>query len=158
MDAKDIATEIEMKKHAYRQTQDGIVISFVCHPNDVTPDIATAALGTRYKVFLVEVGDDEQPVAKAAPAASEKPRERFADKMLSVQAGIRCNDERFWRFLGYKGYACKSDPVAQSADIVRALCSVESRSSLDTIGSAGSAWMSLNDEFEQWAGQVAEAR
>ena len=51
--------QIECKKHAYRQTQDGLVISFVVHPNDITPELASAPLGTRYAAVLLELTDDE---------------------------------------------------------------------------------------------------
>lgn len=65
MNIRDIAIHCEAKKHAYRQTQDGVVVSFVLHPQEVPDGLATAALGTRYMLALVAIGDDEQPVAGA---------------------------------------------------------------------------------------------
>ena len=97
--------------------------------------------------------------AKAAPAPSEKPKERFADKRLSVQAGIRCNDPRFQRFISneYGQWLRDGEDVA---DFVRRHCMVGSRKDLDDdiYVSSRERWIALNAEFEEWAGQVAEAR
>lgn len=57
-----IASHFEAKKHAYRQTQDGVVISFVVHPNDLNAALAVAPLGTRYMVAVAQIGDDGMPV------------------------------------------------------------------------------------------------
>lgn len=54
------ANHFEAKKHAYRQTQDGVVISFVVHPSDVSEAMAMAPLGTRFMVAFAEIGDDEK--------------------------------------------------------------------------------------------------
>lgn len=61
------SAHFEAKKHAYRQTQDGVVISFVVHPNDLNAALAVAPLGTRYMVAVAEIGDDEQPISSGAP-------------------------------------------------------------------------------------------
>ena len=60
--ALENAMHCEAKKHAYRQTQDGVVVSFVLHPHEVPDGLATAPLGSRYVLALVQIGDDEQPV------------------------------------------------------------------------------------------------
>lgn len=57
--ARENAAHCEAKKYAYRQTKDGVVLSFVLHPNEVPPNVATAAIGTRYVLALVELNDDE---------------------------------------------------------------------------------------------------
>ena len=93
-------------------------------------------------------------VAKHAPAPSEKPKERFADKRLSVQAGIRCNDPRFLIFLE----ETFGDTYNGAADFVRTHCGVSSRKELDINNVAASDWKGLNAEFEQWAGLVPQAR
>ena len=97
-------------------------------------------------------------VAKAAPAPPEKPKTRFHDKPLSAQAGIRCGDEEFWRFLRSRNVACESDPVTQAAVYVRNYCAVKSRSEIANGCAAGDRWALLNMEYEQWAGLAPEAR
>ena len=156
--AVDAAMEIECKKDSLRQNQDGTWKLVLTVAPDGLPDaVMKAPPGTRYVAVFVEVGDNEEPV-KRAPAAPEKVKVPFKDMPLSVQAGIRCGDPTFWEFLRWKGYACDSDPVDQSADVVRSLCGVQSRSSLDTIGSAGSAWMAIEADYAVWSGRTAEQR
>lgn len=55
------AISFEVRKIAWRQSKEGLVVSFVIHPDDVNADFAVAALGTRYMVALAKIGDDEQP-------------------------------------------------------------------------------------------------
>src|SRR5690242_12318383 len=117
-----MATNFEAKLHAFRRTQDGVVVSYVVHPNDVSTELATAALGTRYMVAVAEIGDDGKPKSSApmlrteaerAPedgnqsaassGASQKERKPFASLPLSQQAAIRCTDEQFQNFTRRKG-------------------------------------------------------
>lgn len=62
--ARENAVHCEAKKYAFRQNRDGVVLSFVLHPNDLPASIATAAIGTRYVLALVELNDDETPREK----------------------------------------------------------------------------------------------
>ena len=66
--ARQRALNCEAKKHAYRQTQDGVVVSFVLHPQEVPDDLATAPLGTRYVLAMVALNDDETPKDHAGGA------------------------------------------------------------------------------------------
>lgn len=52
-------TTCEALKHAFRQTKNGNVVSFVMHLNDFDAGIATAKLGTRVLLALIEIKDDE---------------------------------------------------------------------------------------------------
>jgi hypothetical protein len=71
--AKANAMHCEAKKHAYRQTQDGVVVSFVLHPNEVPDGLATAPLGSRYVLALVQIDENELPVKqKEAPQPDQE--------------------------------------------------------------------------------------
>src|SRR6478752_1820674 len=146
----------EAKKHAYRQTQDGIVISFVCHPNDVDAELAIAPLGTRYMIGFAELGDDDKPKLQNSSAVEHSPVKRevsgsipdsaakrqFKDLKLSNQAGIRCSDPQFWDFLAES----RSEDLSigeTSADFTRRICGVSSRSELDTNDIAAAKWRKL---------------
>jgi uncharacterized OB-fold protein len=59
--ARSAAVHCEVKKYAYRQTKDGVVLSFVLHPQEIPADVASAAIGTRYVLALVELADNEKP-------------------------------------------------------------------------------------------------
>lgn len=163
----------EAKKHAYRQTQDGIVVSFVIHPNDLDADFAIAALGTRYMVAFAEIGDDGRPSELARTGVEYRPesnnpakpnadkaephkdRRPFASLPLSQQAGIRCQDARFLKFLGVKFQE-------DAGSSVRARCMISSRSELDDERNNVSRdlWVRIEKEFQEWLTdqQYAEAR
>lgn len=160
---KVAAIHFEAKKHAYRQTQDGIVVSFVIHPDDVNADFAVAALGTRYMVALAKIGDDEQvepikPQKVSAPAndkpadfhgvPSEPERKRWHELSLPQQIGIRCNDPRFIAWLGNSS----ADGAAKS---VRVQCAVTSRAEIQPGTEAARLWAQLESDFLQATGQIA---
>lgn len=137
----------EAKKHAFRQTQEGVVISFVVHPNDVTAAIAMAPLGTRFMVGFAEIGDDEKPAEKSAEKP-ERPKREFSKLGFPEQAGIRCQDQAFHMFLMAAGYAKPDDHDA--AEVVRKHCGVTSRSMLSRENVGGRRWEDLNQKFERW--------
>jgi hypothetical protein len=156
----------EAKKHGYRQTQDGVVISFVVHPNDVSPEIATAALGTRYMVGFAEIGDDDQPArivqeqknagetgdAGSTPAARSKERRPFDSLPLSQQAAIRCQDRDFRTFLAQKDGPSEflMLDLDMAADEVRNFCGIKSRSQLDDNLNARQKWRELEDHYQAY--------
>lgn len=148
----------EAKKHAYRQTQDGVVVSFVVHPSDMSAELATAPLGTRYMVAFSEIGDDEQPtpvaqpiehqtsnltVAGSNPAGSTKDRRPFASLPLSQQAAIRCQDNDFKLFIN-------ASNAEDAAERVRIRCGVASRSEIILNTPAGDKWEVLERAYQAW--------
>ena len=105
--------------------------------------------------IAVAVARLDSEATKHAPAPSENPKKPFKNYSLSQQAGMRCNDPKFWKFIwGMFDWACESESAA--TNFVRTHCVVESRKELDTRGSAGSEWLALNAEYEQWAGLTTE--
>ena len=139
MTIRDNAIHCEARKWSYRQTKDGVVVSFLLHPNDMPDGLAIAELGTRYMMALVEIGDDEQP----KPA---KQRRAFKELKASQQAGMLCNDSEFRRFLNANiKTTINADDAAEA---VRIFCHVDSRSKLD--GDAGDKWAALVNQFNTW--------
>lgn len=151
-------TPIELKKHAYRQTQDGIVISFVVHPNDMPAAMATAGLGTRYMAAFVEIGDDEKPVERPAPKAPatvtpEPVAEKPATKSYAQRIGILCNDASFRRYLREGYWASVNVPmlgVDAAADTIRNICGVTTRKAILPGSAAGEKWRSLEIDYQNW--------
>ena len=102
---------VEAKKIAYRQSRDGLVVSFVIHPNDMPDALAVAPLGQRYMLALAAIGDDEKPMTtvleplvkqpvKGNPfTASERGKERYASASDMERARTRAvmlpKDARF---------------------------------------------------------------
>lgn len=170
------AVHFEAKKHGYRQTQDGIVVSFVVHPNDICAELAVAPLGTQYVValapytegpprpvtsFFEELSTEQKEAVLAAPEPSPTPpvqeeRERrpFHTLPRSTQAGMLCDDERFKEWLWpFTGDHRTNGPVDWPAYEVRKRCRVRSRADLDTDNAAGKRWDELVATFRADTGQ-----
>jgi hypothetical protein len=74
---------------------------------------------------------------------------KWRDLGAAQQAGIRCKDPVFWRWLTEeKGVFTEEMAIAA----VRALCGIESRSELDKPGhsQARTKWHRLDDAFQAW--------
>ncbi len=151
----------EAKKHAYRQTQDGIVVSFVIHPNDLDAQFAIAPLGTRYMVGFAEIGDDGKPLGVAKLGAltplglerEAKERRKFGALPLSQQAALRCGDAMFQEFMLVK-------TAEDAAEKVRRQCRVDTRSHIVYGTPAGALWLQLESQYQDWVTDrnFAEAR
>ena len=80
-----------------------------------------------------------------------KEHKRFHMLPLSQQAGIRCGDPAFWRYLNEEHFGDGGVEDAEAAAIaVRGLCGVTSRADLKSNTDAGVAWARLNRDFEVW--------
>ena len=82
----------EARKISYRQSKDGLVVSFVVHPNDMPDALALAPLGQRYMLALAAIGDDEKPVAPLTTprvTASERGKQRYATASDMEKALVR---------------------------------------------------------------------
>jgi hypothetical protein len=173
--ARDSAQHCEAKKHALRQTQDGIVVAFVLHPNDVPPSLQLAPLGTRYMLALVEIADDETPVTgkeattSVEPQAPQEPapppkdhtarassERKWHEITPAQQAGIRCNEVPFVKFLGTLSPEVKS--TKDAAMFVRGWCDVDSRSDIRGVEPVA-RWHELESRYRSWlyAPQVGAA-
>ena len=95
------------------------------------------ALDRRYK-----------PTAQQADAA----RENETDPVQ--QAGMRCADPRFHKFLEETNAAWKlmteGTPTERAAELVRAIVGVESRKELATNSEAAQHWHALEGKFQSW--------
>lgn len=144
---REVAIHCEAKKHAYRQVQDGVVVSFVLHPQEVPEGLATASLGTRYMLALVEIGDDEQPKI-APPKIEDKVSKSWHDMMPAQQAGILCNEPAFTRFLSERYPDALHNSNASQA--IRDICGVTSRSHIVPGTSAGGTWRAIASDYRAW--------
>lgn len=84
--------------------------------------------GKRFALVLVEIGDDEQPVAQETTAV-----EVAKGGALAKLAGMWCQEPEFWAFLA--GCDANGGQVVtnaeEAASAVRAICDVDSRAALD---------------------------
>lgn len=141
MTPTDAALHCEARKWSYRQTKEGVVISFLLHPNELPDGLALAALGTRFMLAVCEIGDDEKPVNQ-----KEKQPKSFKDMSFAQQAGMLCNDPSFQKFM-------KETTDFTHGDVplmVRQFCGVESRKDILPGTSAATMWIALISDYRAW--------
>lgn len=167
--ARSSALQVEAKKHALRQQQDGCwIMTLRVHQNDMPEQVMKAAMGTRYVLAMVEIGDDEQPLpphpAVAAPRPAEatplksagenKQKRSFEEIPAPQQAGMLCNDEAFQKFLSEtyhrwweNGLSRDWSPHDTARQIICTLCKVSSRKDLTP---SNTEWHTLVLNFRAW--------
>jgi hypothetical protein len=128
MKGEDIAESFEAKKYAYRQTKDGMVLSFVLHPDDVPKEMATAPIGQRYMLACAQIDDYENPV---------KPRATTEIEKSLARANLICRDESYiqWARMNYYQWHVVDENQSDenyAAEVIRFICGIESRSELKT--------------------------
>ena len=146
------ANHFEAKLHALRRARDGVVVSFVVHPDDVTDAfsrLAVSPLGQRYMIAYSAIGDDEEQVIKASDVPSEavpqhKSRRKLEDLPLSQQIAIRCQDSLFQQYVSEE-YG-RTDVV----EWVRNVCGVKSRSEIKPGTKADMNWKQVDTNFQFW--------
>lgn len=161
------AISFECKKDSLRQTQAGTwKVAFTVI--DMDERLTRAMPGTRYQAVLVEIDDNEMPVRKevmpnhpkpqhvdAQPQSGlDKPRTgakhmEWRELQPAAQAGIRCDDPVFRKFLEEQD-GCPASNADEAANIVRFLCGVESRAELGTNHKARVLWHQLDEHFLAW--------
>lgn len=171
------AVHCEAKLHAFRRTQDGVVVSFVVHPSEVPQCLALDPLGSRYMIALAAIGDDEQPVAAphASAAGIDRPaspsppspraelgRHRYAQSDAAAKAVTRAallpKDVRFrkWAARGYDGIAILDHHMA--AAFIREKCGVLSRREIGEQPTAYARFLQMEMQYLVDSGQIAETR
>lgn len=161
------AAHCEAKLHAFRRTQDGVVVSFVIHPAEVPQALALDPLGSRYMLALAGIGDDEQPAPLPEKPAEPNPRgeagrQRYVDASVGEKAVTRAallpKDVRFrkWAALTYDGIAVLDGSMAE--DFIRETCGVLSRKEIAGQPSALARFLQMETKYLADTGQMAEMR
>ena len=128
MRGEDIAESFEAKKYAYRQTKDGMVLSFVLHPDDVPKEMATAPIGQRYMVACAQIDDHENPIRPRATTDAGK---------ALARANLICRDETYiqWVRMNFYQWHVVDETLEDeeyAAEVIRFICGIDSRSELKT--------------------------
>lgn len=165
-------------KIAYRQSKDGFVVSFAIHPQDMPADLANADIGSQWQLKLVpldEHGNAESEVMdnpggslpghklalpnKTTAAPSILPSEArpatarsWTQLSLANQAGIRCDEPAFWKFLSesYRQQVGSITSKDSAKHAIYSICKVDSRADLIRHTPEGDCWQRLDDQFRAW--------
>ena len=157
VDVRNIAAHkcIRLELHVPAE-QAALVIQAFGWPTAVDPvPVAIARIDPKSITIDPEkmVGLGEFAHGRRLLDSPEPPKEhkRFDMLPLSQQAGIRCGDPAFWRYLNEEHFGDGGVEDAEAAAIaVRGLCGVTSRADLKSNTDAGVAWARLNRDFEVW--------
>jgi hypothetical protein len=87
-------------------------------------------------------------VAKPQPEPKEK--QKWEDVRLSMQAGRRCDDKAFQKFLRDGLGLISVTDTKQAADAVRWHCGVDSRRGLNDNPAAAAKWKDLDRSYQAW--------
>lgn len=122
---RDVAIDFEAVKVAMRQSKEGIVLNLSLHPNDVPPELWIHPIGARYRVALVQVGDDEEPV----------PKPKTKEQSIVAEAGALCRDKKFqsWMCQAHRSHwpwDLDEDLEEMTAIALRDFCMIGSRKEL----------------------------
>lgn len=151
------AFHFEAKKYALRQAKDGVVVSFLVHPNDVVPQLLSAAIGEHYVVALApyeeKAAEAEQQPAPAPVANDAPPKERrpFHTLPRSQQAAILINDAAFQWWVG------SNRTPAETDQMIKAHMGIASKRDLDQPGHA-LKWDRLVEDFRAASGRTTWER
>ncbi len=162
--------------HSMRRSKDGMVVSFVVQPNDISNDLLTLNIGARVMIGWSECTDapkeshaarlitEKQVSANPVPprglmhcaanggdaqASPREPKQKRAFKDLSYpeQAGIRCGEIPFVEFLSLID---TGSGITDPAEYVRHYCGVKSRAELSTNRDALNKWRDLEIRYQNW--------
>ena len=129
------ADHCEAKLHGFRRTQDGVVVSFVVHPQQVPECLALDPLGTRYQLAMAQIGDDEKPVV-----LTKQQRTSFHNMSIGQQAALACRNVVFQKWIS-------ADNEHAAAVALRRNFDVKSRADIPP-----NEWVKFYADFEEWAG------
>lgn len=83
------------------------------------------------------------------PAANGHGKRPWRELSAPQQAGIRCDDPKFWQFLREEGEGDITN-AGEAANYVRLACGVKSRAQIPTTRGAAILWRDIDVRFENW--------
>jgi|SRR6185312_7883438 len=163
--ARNAAISLEVKKDGLFQKQSGDwKVSFTAQGIDMDPRLTQAAMGTRFAMVLVEIGDNELPVQQKE-ARAEQPRQDtpmppskpdgaakrdWRDVPPGQQAGICCGQPAFADFLKETRPDDWHEAMGSPEECVRLICGVASRGYLGHDHRARVLWHQLDSQYQAW--------
>lgn len=100
------------------------------------------------KVLGFPIPGTEIPVAIARLNNSVEPKAKRGS--LAADAGILCNAPTFVKFLEENYKHIETGSPWDAAEVVRAICGVDSRAEFDSNSAAGRRWLDLKAYYDGW--------
>lgn len=158
----------EASIHARRETRDGVFLTLMVNPADLSADLAMLRVGASLMIGWSEIVDssvqplcppvaelvDARPLGRVErragsnPVGDSKDRKPFHTLPLSQQAALRCQDGKFLDYIGSRDdYPIN---VGSIIEAVRFICGVASRSEIIANTPAGDRWEQLERKYQEY--------
>tara|TARA_R100001143_G_C3287179_1_gene99470 strand:+ start:49 stop:540 length:492 start_codon:yes stop_codon:yes gene_type:complete len=149
---------VEAKKHAYRQTREGTIVSFLIHPDDVpkllTQELSVSAIGARYMLGIVRLEEEsDYPIIPEEVTIGERAFKRSA---------LICRDPSYqsWTRLNAEKWATQYDvdetidsEEQYASEVIRNVCGIFSRKELRENKEAQKKLTEHINEFQRAVGR-----
>jgi hypothetical protein len=151
---KSMTRSVELKLYAYRKNRDGLIVSFVVHPND--EDFLNGVhIGQVYQAQLEPDFEEEMDEHFL------KQEEKTEGERLRTRAVLLCKDDRFQKWIGVWSHPELSGQTVledMAAAILREQLGIDSRSELALSIPAQAKFRELLERYLRETGQAAERR
>ncbi len=143
--------EVQFRRYSDTSTQ-GAQITFAVHGREELESFIGKE-GKRFMAVLVEIGDDEQAVARPGPGIPPA-KEREPLGTLCYRSVRQCEQAEFWAWANSTTHGgifwhCKT--AKDAGDFVREICEVKSRKEFDTDKQARERYLSLiHGPYMKW--------
>jgi len=157
-DWENAAQSFESSLMILRKDKNGWVIGFSVHPDEAPTELLEAPLGTRFRIVLFQIGDDELPVpTQENQIGFDKPSNVERDP-VSI-AGQLCRTLEFQQWI-IKSYnlvdremlkeSNEESPEVNAASALRLCLGIASRSQIGTNQSARDRFKILCSDFRKF--------
>jgi len=151
---------IEAKLDAFRKLQDGITgVGFKIQHVDIPEHLASAALGKRYYLVLVDADyyDESNGVVKDNLTTQNNNElsinEKSEGEKLRIRACCLCGEQSFQEYCRSQGFGSSKDdytPEEHARYFLMLKCQIDSRSELVTNKQAQGKFSELMGSFSAW--------
>ena len=149
---------VELKLYAYRKNRDGLIVSFVVHPND--EDFLNGIhIGQVYQAELQpETDGPTETIKKGAALLDDLRTGKTEGERLRTRAVLLCKDRQFQEWLEAGDLWQPDVREDYSKQILYQKCGIASRSELATNKAAQEKFLALERQYREETGQAAEWR
>lgn len=128
------------------------VLTMLGAPNPSDPSwCGIALLDLKPEVEVVPDTSERSSQHNSADTTKAGDRKGWSDLPPAQQAGIRCNEKAFWKFLAeYEEGGPPIESTEDAANYVRLICGVKSRAQLTTESRARILWNDLDRKYTAW--------
>lgn len=152
---RDSAISFEAVKVSIRQDRNGYNLVLAIHPDDIPDALMRSWVGARYQVAMVQVGDDEQPVAFKGRGLIEDGKLNTVDTQKKITysegerlvrlAGELCREPAFQEWIAPNGNPRTEE---QAAHWLRSILSIGSRKDLASNEWAAEAFRDIFSRYQ----------